>query len=376
MYYWGDSLAVGEPSDQILSPITSGTLVSYLSAGSKYSLGIYSDLTAHSAGFIDSIDTYHGHLGVPQDSVAEGENPFQAITSVFDVETDSIIDAPPFLLAFAGAETAEAPGEIHSIFISEEGGAYATGSNSNGKLCLGDLEDRFIPQRIPVEGTVVSAAIGRAHTLLLLDDGTVYGCGTNSAGQLGLGVNVTETSEPTLIGGLENVESLSSGLDFSLIKSAGGLYIMGSNEFSQLCIENNGNVLDPFLISDVDVSIVSSFEAIKSSSFISFLDGSVGACGRNDYGQLGDGTTEDRIRTVIDPLPEDSPIRKLGVGPSAENVFMVNDNGDTFATGLNDIGQLGVGDTNNRNTLTAVVLDTPGIISAAESHTLAMKLNE
>ena len=55
---------------------------------------------------------------------------------------------------------------------------------------------------------------------------------------------------------------------------------------------------------------------------------------------------------------------------------MVNDNGDTFATGLNDVGQLGVGDTNNRNTLTAVVLDTPEIISAAESHTLAMKLNE
>jgi len=370
MYYWGSSGSIGEASDEILSPLSSGTQVVDLSAGPEYSLTVLADGSAQSAGFVESLDTYHGHLGIPQDQVT-GLNAFQPITSVFDAETDSIIDAPSFLLSFTGADTAETPGEIHSLLISEDGEAWAFGSNSKGELCLGDNEDRFLPQRIPIDGTVIGAALGSEHTLLLLDDGTMYGCGSNSRGQIGLN-DIQDVSTPTLIEGLSDVTSMSAGLDFSLVKSDLGLYVMGSNEFGNLCIDNGAvDVTAPELISDVDVTIVSTFEAIQSSSYISFLDGSVGACGKNDVGQLGDGTNEDRVRTVIDPLPDDSPIRKLGVGPSSNSIFMVNDNGDTYATGLNDRGQLGVGDTDNRNTLTQVVIDTPAQISAASTHTLA-----
>jgi len=36
-----------------------------------------------------------------------------------------------------------------------------------------------------------------------------------------------------------------------------------------------------------DTNIVSTFEAMKTSSFVLFKDGSVGPCGRNNFGQLG-----------------------------------------------------------------------------------------
>ena len=374
MYSWGSSGAIGEPSDEILTPLAKGIPVADLSAGVGYSLIILEDGTAQSAGSIDSIDNYHGNLGLPLESVSAGENPFQSITSVFDAETGSDIDPPPFVLAFAGAEAQLSPGEIHSVLISEDGGAYVFGSNNLGQLCLGDFDDRNIPQRVPIDGVVKSAAIGGGHTLLLLEDGSVYGCGSNVAGQIGLGAEIAETNTPTLLD-IEAVEKISSGLDFSLIKAADGLYIMGSNGFGNLCIDSAGqNVMTPTLIEDVDVSIVASFEAIKSSSFISFLDGSVGACGANSLGQLGDGTNEDRVRTVIDPLPDNSPVRKLGVGPSAESAFFINDLGKTYATGLNDKGQLGVGDLEDRNSLTLVIFPqgvvAPEHISAAGSHTL------
>lgn len=76
----------------------------------------------------------------------------------------------------------------------------------------------------------------------------------------------------------------------------------------------------------------------------------------------------------IDPLPDDQPVRKLGVGPSSESVFMVNHLGDVYATGLNDRGQLGVGDSENKNTLTKVVFEEGVLvekISAAEDHALS-----
>lgn len=372
MYSWGSSGAIGEPSDEILTPLARGIPVADLSAGAGYSLVILEDGTAQSAGSIDSFDNYHGNLGLPLESVSEGENPFQSITSVFDAETGSDIDPPSFVLAFAGAEAG--PGEIHSVLISEDGGAYVFGSNNLGQLCLGDLDDRNIPQRVPIDGVVKSAAIGGGHTLLLLEDGSVYGCGSNVAGQIGLGAEIAEINTPTLLA-IDAVEKISSGLNFSLIKAADGLYIMGSNEFGNLCIDSGGqNIMTPTLIDDVAVSIVASFEAIKSSSFISFLDGSVGACGANSAGQLGDGTNEDRIRTVIDPLPDSSPVRKLGVGPSAESAFFINDLGNTYATGLNNVGQLGVGDLEDRSSLTLVIFPqgvvAPEHISAAGSHTL------
>ena len=70
--------------------------------------------------------------------------------------------------------------------------------------------------------------------------------------------------------------------------------------------------MTPDKIIDVDTNIVSTFEAVKISSFILFKESSIGACGRNKFGQLGHGTNKE---TVIEPLLNDMSIQKLGVGP-------------------------------------------------------------
>lgn len=380
MYYWGSSGSIGEsPSDEILAPLISGILAADVSAGSKYTIVVFSDGTAQSGGFIDSLDNYHGHLGLKGVDVLAGENPFKTITNVFDAENDLIIEAPLFVKAFAGAEEMASSGSIHTLLIDEDGQAWVTGSNNKGQLCLGDTEDRLIPQRVPINVRVENAAVGSEHTLLLLEDGTVYGCGSNEAGQLGLGDDAGDPiANPTIIEALPAVESLSAGLSFSLFKATDGfLYVTGSNLYGQLCINETlgGNLTTPFLISDDKMPPVTSCNAIKTSTFILFSDGSIGACGRNEFGQLGDGSNIDRVRTVVNPLPNELPVKMIGSGPSAESVFFVTDDERVWGMGLNDKGQLGTGDTENRNLPTPVKFEERvilEILSAAGDHTVAI----
>ena len=92
------------------------------------------------------------------------------------------------------------------------------------------------------------------------------------------------------------------------------------------------------------------------------------ACGSNLFGQLGDGTNEDASLGVEVILEEN--IIALYSGPSSESVFFVGTEGNTYGTGLNDRGQLGVGDTEDRNLPTLV--DLPLLsISASSTHTAA-----
>jgi len=378
LYYWGSGQSIGGEG-QITSPEGGDATVADVSAGSRYSVIILPDGTAQSAGYIDSLDDYHGHLGQGND-VTQGQNGFTVITNVLD-ESEESISPPFFTRAFAGAEQFASPGSMHTILLDSEGGVYATGSNSKGQLCIGDFADRYIPQRIGIVGEIVGVAIGNEHTLLLMNDGTVMGCGSNEFGQLGLGEDVKVENVPTMIDIEGTVDGISSGLAFSLFKSSAGLFVTGNNSYRQLCFDTEGSdIFSPTplsLGSSISVDLLTSFEAIQSSSFILFKDGGVAACGRNNFGQLGNGSNEDVLRTLV-TIPDNTPIRRLGVGPSALSAFFVNTAGNIYATGLNDRGQLGTGDTTDRNTLTEVDISSTGAIvvradqiSASSDHTLS-----
>ena len=375
LFVWGAPGSSGQStSDYITMPLSTGVSAISAAAGSKYSIVIGPDGVASSAGVIGSMDDYYGHLGLRPQDLAEGQNDFQPISQVFDNDDGGVTDAPPFEKVFAGVENKPGSGIIHTVLLDRQGRAWVTGSNDNGQLCLGDEIDRLIPERIPIEGRIVDVAIGGEHTLLLDDKGNVYGCGSNKVGQLGLGESVSKTSLPTVLDLLPKVESISSGRDHSLFMGKDGIYATGSNEYGQLCSDTNGeNMLSPSALElDVDTGKIMNFEAIKFSSFILYKDGSVSSCGKNDFGQLGDGTEEDQF--FVEVQLEDT-VRILGVGPSAESVFFVTADDSVWGTGLNDKGQLGIGDLLNRNIPEAVnfgrnvVID---ILSAAEDHTIAL----
>ena len=374
LFLWGAPEAVGEADiDDLTQPVFVDEDAVYTAAGSRYSLIVLSNGNALSAGYIESLDDYRGHLGLSKQDVVQGVNQFSPISQVYDAEALAFT-SPLFDKVFAGVENTPDSGAIHSILLDRQGRAWATGSNEKGQLCLGDNDDRMIPEKIPSLGRIVDVALGGEHTLLLDEFGNIYGCGSNAVGQLGLGEGLIDTASPTMVDGLGLVTSISAGHSHSLFTARDGIYFTGSNEFGQLCADTGGDNISTPRALNIDQRVAVSFEAIKESSFILYEDGSVNGCGRNNFGQLGDGTNQDQF-TVESVELDGRVVRLLGVGPSAQSVFFVTNDEHVWGTGLNNRGQLGVGDKENRNLPTRVKFKKEVLlvsISAGADHTLAL----
>lgn len=107
------------------------------------------------------------------------------------------------------------------------------------------------------------------------------------------------------------------------------------------------------------------FAAIRS-------DGTLWATGRNDKGQLGVGNTTDR--TVLTQIGSDSDWVKVYAGP--ETTMAIRSNGTLWAAGDNTYGNLGVGDQTNRISMTQVGIGTNWeMVSTSQYYSMALKSN-
>ena len=370
LFIFGNSESVGNTDADYDVPFDVGEDVIYASAGSGYTLVILDDESAAVAGFIDNIDDYSGYFGLPEQDLSEGSNELAIIDSVVNLDGDTR-SAPRFRRVQAGVKTRDET--MHSAFIDVNGNVYAAGSNNNGQLCIGDLDDRDIPHQIDIGEDAVAVAVGGEFTLILGASGDVYGCGSNEFGQLGLG-NVAFVDVPDSGNGVRNVRSISAGLDFSLLSTEDGLVVMGSNSEQQLCTDEFDEIDEPFFLDAIGSDDTRQFRAGSQSTYILFRDGSIAACGLNDFGQLGIGEFDDPGPATV-AIPGENFIRTLGVGPSAVSAFFVASDGVVYGAGRNNRGQLGTRDNNNRDTPARVLFGIDGDdvtrVSAASDHTLA-----
>ena len=114
----------------------------------------------------------------------------------------------------------------------------------------------------------------------------------------------------------------------------------------------------------------------SSSSYAMLVDGSVWAWGRNHYGELGDGTTTNRLSPVrIEGYGADTAMRLPPGGAAASTMFVVAADGTAMGSGRNNKGQLGNGGTGNVRTAGAIPELGGGIVEFArgERHTLVLK---
>ena len=142
-------------------------------------------------------------------------------------------------------------------------------------------EAEYIPKKIMTD--VIKASFGRAHILALKSDGDLYSFGLY--GGIGLSDIVGEDytlCTPTKI--LSDVKYMEAGGGESCaITNDGSLYIWYSD------FKDNATTSPQKVLSDVRQATVGEgyWLAIKN-------DDTLWACGENNYGQLGDGTTEYR----------------------------------------------------------------------------------
>ena len=84
----------------------------------------------------------------------------------------------------------------------------------------------------------------------------------------------------------------------------------------------------------------------RESSYFLLENGEVKACGRNDEGQLGDGTFNNKDFVTVD-IPEGESISSIGSGPSSQSAFFFGES-SVFGAGANDRFQLGIGEVGSR----------------------------
>lgn len=144
---------------------------------------------------------------------------------------------------------------------------------------------------------IVSVSAGRTHALAVTTDGKVVAWGSNGYGQLGSGGTVFETEKPVAVSGMNNALSVTvgGGGSFALVvKSDHSLWACGINDRGQLGSGTTQGSAEYIKIMDN----VSKAAAGDKFAFAVKQDGTLWAWGANDRGQLGDGTTIDRLSPV------------------------------------------------------------------------------
>ena len=356
------------------------------------------------------LDAIHNYIYVrPQTSLTPDHNyTLQINTSIKDIFGNPLaqVYTLTFLCTSDFWQSVDA-GETHSMALSKDSDIYVWGGNSLLQL-IEKEEELYVNIPLPLpntngsidysagsfssilitdEGQFVSGGInalndyneqgfiqvsaGGGHIATLKDDGTLYSWGSNSDGQLGnLGITdrarpVQEYSEDT------NWTDVSAGDDFTIaLKQEGTLWGWGDNEFGQLGrrlfdaiplpVQEDTNATDwEYLCAGSDHSV-----AIKT-------DYTLWSWGRNDSGELGNGTNvTSRVATQ-----ESSDSNWTAVSAGFNHTVAIKTDGTLWSWGGNGLGQLGINTTTSSNTPEQESTNSANWVdvSAGKYFTLAVK---
>jgi alpha-tubulin suppressor-like RCC1 family protein len=257
---------------------------------------------------------------------------------------------------------AVAAGSNYTLALRSDGTVWGWGSNYDGALGIGSRgtgNQSLTPVQVlqsasvPLTG-VVAVAAAFTHALALKGDGTVWAWGSNLYGQLGMG-DQSERLYATQIPGLNGVSAIAANGLYSLALqtnggTSGSVWGWGSNYSGQLgdgthtLLTPDGQYIlydalrtTPILVAQGVVGI----SAGSMSSFLRMADGSVLGAGINNHGQLGIGnqmTPQLTFTPVFIGVPSVKKFSASGV-----HTLALTDTGDVWASGFNNLGQLGDG---------------------------------
>lgn len=231
--------------------------------------------------------------------------------------------------------------------VKADGSVWAWGYNFDSRFPTAGLGlNTTVPYyTVPVEvpalkGIRTVEASGTFGTFYALkNDGTVLAWGDNSSGRLGTGSYESMTQIPSPVAGLTDVQRVETGdtLSAYAVRSDGTLWAWGKNNAGQL---GNGTRTDSAV--PVQTQGIGGVKDIVPSSYSAYVlksDGSVWAWGDGDHGQLGNGNTT--FSAV--PLKVDGISNAISVAASDYSAFAVKADGTVWGWGSNSFNVLADG---------------------------------
>ena len=196
------------------------------------------------------------------------------------------------------------------------------------------------------------------HSLILKNDGTLWGCGHNGYGQLGLGDTTNRTTFTQITTNADDIKSVYCGWYYTIIlKNDGTLWGCGYNGYGNLGLGDTTN-RTTFTQITTNTNDIKEIYCGTYHVFILENDGTLWGCGWNNYGQLGLGDTTNR-NTFTQITTNADDIKSVYCGYN--HTFILKNDGTLWSCGWNNCGQLGLGDTTHRYTFTQVTTNADNI---------------
>jgi len=235
-------------------------------------------------------------------------------------------------------------GDMHSLALKNDGSLWAWGSGLYGRV--GYAVDQAVLRPVKIMDDVIYISAGHFHSMAIQSDGSLWAWGGNRFGQLGDGT-LDDRHEPVFI--MDNVISVSAGENHSLaIQEDGSLWVWGSNEFGKFGDGTYSGFYEFFPHPIKVMDYVAAVSAGRYHTVAILTDGSVWAWGSNNHGELGIGM--EAIFWTFEPMPTKVMDNAVSVAAGTGFTLALNTDGGVFGWGFNEFGQLGDGTSEDRTT--------------------------
>lgn len=241
----------------------------------------------------------------------------------------------------------------HTLAIKTDGTLWGWGSNQSKALLYSESSNTifYSPIQIGNDTDWIEVEAGLHSSVAIKEDGTIWSWG-NSV----LHSNTNQMLMTPLVSGFSKLSRFATGTHTLVIKDDGSLHVFGT-------VWNNANAclgLGPDAISALyffQIGTSTDWQYISAGFMASYAikeNGTLWAWGVNEYGQVGDGTTEDKFYPTQIGTDTDWVMVKGGM----RHAIALKANGDLYSWGSGQKYQLGNNASSQINILQPTLIDT------------------